>query len=268
MGKMSLGSVLLAIYGFSCIFVQFSLHGLSADCNRQLYLRFQNETDVSYLKWAWDSQLDFFKGIITGCITGLAFSAPFYLIINQRQQTQEKDYRKKKLSYVAATLTFAWYLATFILASFFANPYFLKSALDLVLTFCYAGICSWSTLMFIDNIRVHKERRDFLFNKEMQLKKLEFESAFAIEILHLVSWMMVSAFVGCIAIGLYQYFYAVPPQIVGTQEFSLSLMSLFFNVIMLISGFFLGVVCQVAFNISDIIWAIKEYATWNRKRKS
>ena len=265
------GSLLVALYVFVSFFGLIAFYGMRAEYCRKLYYEFQNSTDPEVVKalprfsWGFETNLDFRSGMLTGVLGGIlaaAISFSVVIVAKYINSTKMRTVRPDYTAVLATVIVFVVYLFTFVLTSFFRNPSSLISMLDLTLAFIFAAISCLTTYLYILQIK-----RDYIFDNDLQLKQFELEHAGLRQILHLATWVFFLMFVGIFFVAFYEYFLAVPEVMSYTNAFRFSLVPMFAWAVLIILGYFAGVLGQLMSLMTDIVDAIREYGK-ERQEKS
>lgn len=274
--KIRLGTILLALYGFFSMFGYFISHGLGADSTRQLYSQFENNATISvYLKWVLSTEIDLFRGLIFGLIAGIVIAVLILIIVTYQLSRLERQLQKELLNtrpaIIAGILVLVSYFVVFVFVSLFiecmrAHMVF-RSSVDFLVILSVAAISFASTEIYVDSYRIHEERRDFIKDKTVQLKKLELEFAWGREVFHLATWVFVTIIIGGIALALLRWFYETPLEVRASSEFGVIMLCSILSISNIAVGFFVGVIYQIMRNMDDIIFVIKDRWKARVKRK-
>jgi len=87
-GKVRLGRVLLALYAFFCMFVQFSSNGFAVDYAKKLYFEYADKypKEVVVFLWGFESSVNNISGVIIGFLAGLLIAIFMYVLVNSSVQ--------------------------------------------------------------------------------------------------------------------------------------------------------------------------------------
>lgn len=261
-----IGSILIALFIFISFFGLLTFHGMRADACADLYEQFKNSNDSEVQKalprfsWGSESSLDFRQGMLSGFIIGVPLAILSLIIVKvgyvEQPKNEERETRRATL--IGATV-FLIYLLFYLLASVCVNPLFLRSGVETSLAFCFGSISCLATYIYIyGGSRKYHRMKNYL-KKELQLKLFDLEHTGLRQILHLATWTFFALIISVFFVSFYEYFMAVPAIMSYTVAFTYAMIPIFAWAIMLIIGYFLGIISLIMGIMYDVLGAIKAY---------
>lgn len=237
------GRVLLALYGFTCIFAHFFSLGFCADKARELYFEFANKYEEAVLfALGSESKINLSSGVILGIAAGSITSVLIYFASRERSH------------YRAGVMVFMSYAGVFAVSSLIGNPAIFRSIIDSSYMLMFAVICGLTTALAIS---FQKERKRGTLSKNFFLKELELEHTQLREVFHALIWTFIMAFIGIFAGWGYQYFFRMPFEIAYSEAFHWYIFPQLIMIGLIFLGFWLGILLQILFEMNDITAAIR-----------
>jgi hypothetical protein len=248
-------------------------------------LRYSEKYPNETLSFAYYNQtsIRLGNGSIAGSIAGLSIALPTYFLTNlfvyrtnnsaatkHNTPTKPSEPRQSEEDHsqaVAGIAILVSYETIFVLASFFMNPYFLTSLVDIAYTTVFGALCSSTLAVYIGMCKSRKERRCFPKRGHSDWKMLELELAHAgcRQILYILSWVGVMLFIAVTFVMLSQGYYGAPRELSSDINFRLSSITGIVWSFAIFLGFFGGIVSQVVLDMADIEKTIRDQ--WAEKSK-
>lgn len=258
--KIRIGSVIIALYGFACIFLQFFTHVLEVMILKPLYHNVKDSLrpeELSSIDWTTNCQLSVIDGAICGVVTRIIVASLIYLITDFGARKGELSMTTLRRHLIGLIL-FVSYLSVFSFTAYSKDPHLL-GGVEMVFTIIIAGLL-W--LISSSYILTFRKRKPF-FDYDLELKYLEkdYESN------KMSVTIGLSAIIAILVSHLYlimDQYSSIPKVISGSKQFFSYFLLNGTLYILIYVGFFIGVIVQRLWINDKIVERIKHIDTEKR----
>lgn len=267
--KFKCGLFLISIYSFVSMMTVFVFHGIGRGCSEQLFNMF-NETEHRECAqaWAWHKECSMFplRAWTTGIIAGIiVFFAVYYLAVYGATTTQLKKYndvkyaKKRRKSMVIGGVIIGVFFGVFVVASLLSDPHLVYRPIDMLYSLVLSGIAGVSVHLYNGNGMRNVRRQSFLDDKDIQLQEFRFDHESSKETFHLSLIILVTILVSIPFALVFQFFAKVSFEIFYSDPFIKNTTKNIGYVLIIIVGFFVGIVLQELQNLVDVRHIIRKY---------
>lgn len=263
----------MMVYAFLLMLIQVAGHGYVADACRELYT-LTKDTYPEYAmgcRWAFDTKLDFASGLVVETLGGVTILIATGVVVRRQKKLIEmlaeieefkrelfERFFKDSIKYVASLTAF--YVLVFLAIGIFVNPYYITSPLDYIYTMIPATLIA--TILQTQYVTQAKYRRRLrlLCEAEPQLIRLYLqlehdEAKTIIQVSIIVGLSLITATIA----GVIQFINLYPPVIHSLQSFWRIIFGGVTFFVVLLVGYFGGVVWRNICVLGELLDAVTEY---------
>ncbi|UCE16762.1 MAG: hypothetical protein JSV12_03940 [Candidatus Bathyarchaeota archaeon] len=247
------GSLIIMLYAFACIFLQFFTHSLRAIMLEPLYYGLKDSLaseELTPIGWVADCELSIIDATFCGIVTGILVASLTYILVDLGAKKGELGMTTLRRHLVGLAI-FAFYLLAFSITAYLKDLHLL--GFDMLFVTIIAGLLWLVSSSYILSFR---KRKPF-FDYGLELKYLEKDH----EANKMAVTIGLSAMIAIFASHLYlliDQYKTLPESISGSEHYLSSLLIGSTLYIAMYAGFFVGVIVQRLWINDKIVERIKD----------
>lgn len=268
--QIAFGSILIIIFIIISFFTLFIALGFRLDANRKLYSEFQNSSSedvqkvLPRLEWTTGTEFNQNNGIVLG-IAGVLPALVSLFILNRLRREIGKSGRAEqqqatRIAFASAIIFFV-YVIVALLTAYVGEILFLLPLSEVAVALAFAAIsCLSSYLYLFQAARKHYREEDLvLTEKDVQLMQFQLEHSGLTQILALSASVFFALIVGIFFVTYSQYYTTLPSVISHALSFRGLIFSIFAWAVVMVVGYYLGVISQIMGIIGDLGASLGKY---------
>lgn len=254
--KIRSGSVILALYTFACIFLQFLTHTLSVITLKPLYYNLAEvlrPEELTSIRWVADCKLSIVDATVCGVVGGVLVASLTYILVDFGAKKGELGMRTLR-RHIIGLIIFTCYLLVFGFIAYLKDPHLFGN--DTIFAVIVAGLLWLISSSYILSFR----KREPFFDYKLEFRYLEKDHEANKMSVTIGLSAMFAIFASHIYLAIDQY-KTLPESISGSEQYlsALVIESTFY--ITIYAGFFVGVLWQRLWINDKIVERIKDIDT-------
>lgn len=272
--KIGYSSFAISIYSLVSMLTIFVFHEISRRCSLQLHSLFSEKFPSESQTWAWAAGCKMTPSTawITGIAAGIVVFAAIYCMttygagITLVKKYKAKDYASRRGKNIAiGGVAICVFFGIFAVGSLLSDPHLLYRSPDMLYSLVLSGIVGISITLYNGNKMRRARRLDFYEDKALQIEEFRFDHDSAKETFHLSLLAFVTILASVFFVLVFRFFEELPPEILYSEPFVVMTSKNAGYAIVIIVGFFVGILLQELQNLVDIRHVIREYHNYLRK---